>query len=228
MKTDHRAFKDRIYKEFSRIGKSVSAPARLELLDLLSQAPRTVEALANEASLSVANTSQHLQILRAARLVEAEKQGQRVEYRLADEEVGQFFHGLRRLAESRLAEVEHVARLYLEGRGAMEAVQGDELLRRVRDGEVTVLDVRPVEEYRAGHIPGARSIPVSELKDRLRELPKKREVVAYCRGPYCVMAIEAVELLRRNGFRAQRMEQGVLEWRERGWRIEAGTEEARS
>ncbi len=226
MKTDHRAFKDRIYAEFARIGKAVSAPARLELLDLLGQGPRSVEALATETSLSVANTSQHLQILRAARLVTAEKQGLRVEYRLADPGVSRFLSALRGLAESRLAEVEQVTRVYLEQRGAMEAVGGEELLRRVRDGEVIVLDVRPAEEYRAGHIPGARSIPVSELRARLRELPKRREIVAYCRGPYCVMAIEAVQLLRKKGFRAERMEQGVLEWRARGWRIETG-EQAR-
>ncbi len=226
MKAGHRAFKDRIYAELARIGKAVAAPARLELLDLLCQGPRTVEALANETEFSVANTSQHLQILRAARLVEAERRGLRVEYRLADAEVSRFLHALRGLAESRLAEIEQVTRLYLDGRGAMDAVRGDELLRRVRDGEVTVLDVRPAEEYRAAHIPGARSIPMSELEARLRELPKKREIVAYCRGPYCVMAIDAVELLRKKGFRAQRMEQGVLEWRARGWRLEAGTEAA--
>jgi rhodanese-related sulfurtransferase/DNA-binding transcriptional ArsR family regulator len=226
MKAGHRAFKDRIYAELARIGKAVAAPARLELLDLLCQGPRTVEALANETAFSVANTSQHLQILRAARLVEAERRGLRVEYRLADAEVSRFLHALRGLAESRLAEIEQVTRLYLDGRGAMDAVRGDELLRRVRDGEVTVLDVRSAEEYRAAHIPGARSIPMSELEARLRELPKKREIVAYCRGPYCVMAIDAVELLRKKGFRAQRMEQGVLEWRARGWRLEAGTEAA--
>jgi rhodanese-related sulfurtransferase len=187
-----------------------------------------VEALAKESGLSIANASQHLQVLRQTRLVEAEKRGLYVEYRLADAEVSRFFHVLRGLAESRLAEVEQVARLYLEERGAMEAVRGDELLRRVRAGEVTVLDVRPAEEYRAGHIPGALSVPVSELEARLRELPKRREIVAYCRGPYCVMAIDAVELLRKKGFRAQRMEHGVVEWRARGWRLDVGTEEARS
>jgi rhodanese-related sulfurtransferase/DNA-binding transcriptional ArsR family regulator len=224
VKTKHRAFKDQIYEQFSRIGKAVSSPTRLELLDLLCQGPRTVEALANESTLSLANTSQHLQVLRAARLVECEKRGLHVEYRLADAEVSRFFHALRGLAESRLAEIEQVARLYLEERGALEPIRGDELLRRVRAGEVTVLDVRPAEEYRAGHIPGALSVPVSELRARLRELPKNREIVAYCRGPYCAMAIEAVELLRKKGFRAQRMEEGVVDWRARGWRIETSAE----
>ena len=228
MRTLPRRFKDSIYEQFARLGKAISAPKRLELLDLLCQGPRTVEALAEQAGISVANASQHLQVLRAARLVETEKKGLYVEYRLAGDEVCTFFFALRGLAESRLAEVEQVAREYFEQRGAMEAVESEELLRRVRNGEVTVLDVRPPEEYRAGHIPGALSIPVGELKARLRELPKDREVVAYCRGPYCVMAVEAVELLRKKGFTAHRLEQGVVDWRARGWRVEAERGGARS
>lgn len=223
-----RRFKDRIYEQFARIGKAVAAPKRLELLDLLCQGPRTVDALATQAAISVANASQHLQILRAARLVEAERRGMHTEYRLADEAVCTFYFALRELAEARLTEVEQVSRDYLEGRGAMEAVAGDELLRRVRHGEVTVLDVRPPEEYRAGHIPGAVSIPVSELAARLGELPKDREVVAYCRGPYCVMAVEAVEVLRGEGFAAHRLEQGVIDWRARGWPVEVAPEGAKA
>ena len=227
MRTSHRRFKDGIYEQFARLGKAISAPKRLELLELLCQGPRTVEALAEQASISVSNTSQHLRVLRAARLVESEKKGLYVEYRLPDDKVCNFFFALRGLAESRLAEVEQVARDYFEGRGAMEAIEGDELLRRVRHGEVTVLDVRPPEEYFSGHIPGALSIPVGELKARLKELPKDRQVVAYCRGPYCVMAVEAVELLRKEGFQADRMEQGVLDWRVRGWPVDAGSPGAR-
>lgn len=215
-----RVFKDAVYGQFSRLGKAVSAPKRLELLDLLCQGPRTVEVLADQVAISVANASQHLQVLRAARLVDTEKKGLYVEYRLADEQVGRFLYALHELAESRLAEVEQVTRHYLEERGAMEGVNGDELLRRVRHGEVTVLDVRPREEFRAGHIPGALSVPLAELKKRLAGLPKDRDVVAYCRGPYCVMAIEAVALLRKKGFRAFRLEQGVVEWRARGGRVE--------
>lgn len=226
MATAHRQFKDAIYEQFARLGKATSAPKRLELLELLCQGPRTVEALAEQAAISVANASQHLQVLRAARLVEAEKRGLFVEYRVAGDDVSRFFLTLRELAEARLAEVDQVTRDYFERRGAMEAVAADELLRRVRAGEVTVLDVRPVEEFRAGHIPGALSIPVAELKARLRELPKNREIVAYCRGPYCVMALEAVELLRKKGFKAERMEQGVVDWRARGWRVD--TEGARA
>jgi rhodanese-related sulfurtransferase/DNA-binding transcriptional ArsR family regulator len=228
MSTPHRRFKDAIYEQLARVGKATSAPKRLELLDLLCQGPRTVEALAEQAALSIANASQHLQVLRAARLVETEKKGLYVEYRLADDEVSRFFVALRTLAEARLAEVDRVTRDYFESRGEMEAVQGGELLRRVKNGEVTVLDVRPTDEYRAGHIPGALSIPVGELKTRLEELPKKREIVAYCRGPYCVMAVEAVALLRKKGFKAQRMEQGVADWRARGWRVDTEREGARS
>lgn len=228
MTTPHRRFKDSLYEQFARIGKAISAPKRIELVDLLCQGPRTVEGLAEQAGMSVANTSQHLQILRAARLVTADKKGLYVEYRLADEEVCRFFLSLRGLAESRLAEIEQVTRAYFATRGAMEAVHGDELLRRVKSGEVTVLDVRPAEEYRAGHIPGALSVPVDELEARLKVVPVGRDVVAYCRGPYCVMAIEAVALLRKRGFKAHRMEQGVADWRARGFRVETSTEGARS
>jgi rhodanese-related sulfurtransferase/DNA-binding transcriptional ArsR family regulator len=224
--TPHRRFKDTLYEHFARVGKALAAPKRLELLDLLSQSPRTVEAVAEHAALSVANASRHLQVLRAARLVEAEKRGLYVEYRLADDAVADLMLRLRTLAEARLAEIERVTRVYFEERGEMEAVRGDDLLRRVKNGEVTVLDVRPVEEYRAAHIPGAISIPVSELKARLKELPKRREIAAYCRGPYCVMAVDAVELLRKHGFKAHRMEQGVLDWRARGFRLESAPQGA--
>lgn len=224
----NRQFKDAVYEQFARIGKAVSAPKRLELLDLLCQGPRTVEALADQAGLSVANASQHLQVLRAAHLVDADKKGLYVEYRLADDEVCRFFRSLRGLAETRLAEVERVREEYLRARHAMEPVGGEELLRRVREREVVVLDVRPAEEYRAGHIPGAISVPVSELKKRLADLPKGRDIVAYCRGRYCVMAIEAVEILRKNGFRAHRLEQGVTDWRARGFRVERKTAEVPS
>ncbi|HVZ32258.1 MAG TPA: metalloregulator ArsR/SmtB family transcription factor [Polyangiaceae bacterium] len=221
MTSAHRRFKDAVYEQFSRLGKAVSAPKRLELLDLLCQSPRTVEALAEQAALSVANASQHLQVLRAARLVTAEKKGLYVEYRIADDGVSRFFVALRALAGARLAEIHQVTREYFEARGAIEPIDGNELLRRAKAGDVTVLDVRPREEYRAGHIPGALSIPLEELKSRLKELPKDRDIVAYCRGPYCVMAVDAVELLRKKGFEAQRMEQGVADWRARGWRIES-------
>jgi len=215
-------FKTAIYQQIARIGKATAHAARLEILELLAQGPRTVEAVAGQIGQSVANTSHHLQILRGAGLVEAEKSGVYVTYRLADLQVGVFVLQLRTLAHARLAEIDRVSRDYLERRGAMEAVSDDELLRRVRVGEVTVIDVRPSEEYEAGHIPNAISVPLSELKKRLRDLPKHREVVAYCRGPYCVMALDAVDILRAKGFRAHRMEHGVVEWRAQGGRVHVG------
>ncbi len=218
------SLKTAVYEQIARIGQATASPSRLELLDLLSQGPRTVEALAHETGHSTATTSHHLQVLRRARLVEAEKAGLYVTYRLSDPHVGEFFLELRRLAESRLAEIQHVTRQYLDQRGAFEPVDNDELVRRVRAGEVTVIDVRPREEYLAAHIPGARSVPLADLGKRLGELPKRRDVVAYCRGPYCVMALDAVDLLRRKGFRAQRLEHGVAEWRAQGWRVESGAE----
>jgi len=214
--------KTAIYEQIARIGQATASPSRLELLDLLSQGARTVEALAQQTGQSVATTSHHLQVLRRARLVEAQKAGLYVTYRLADPQVGDFFLHLRRLAESRLAEVQHVTRQYLEERGALEPVDNDELVRRVRTGEVTLIDVRPREEYVAAHLPGAISLPLADLGRRLGELRKRRDVVAYCRGPYCVMALDAVALLRRKGFRAHRMEHGVSEWRAQGWHVEMG------
>jgi rhodanese-related sulfurtransferase/DNA-binding transcriptional ArsR family regulator len=221
-KTRPASLKVAIYEQIARIGQATASPNRLELLDLLSQGARTVDALAHQTGQSVAATSHHLQVLRRARLVEAHKAGLYVTYRLADPEVGEFFLSLRSLAESRLAEVQHVTRQYLEQRGALEPVDNDELARRVRAGEVTLIDVRPREEYVAAHIPGAISVPLADLGKRLGELQKRRDVVAYCRGPYCVMALDAVALLRRKGFRAQRMEHGVPEWRAQGWRVDTG------
>jgi rhodanese-related sulfurtransferase len=224
MRNPNRLFKDAIYEQFARIGKAVSSPKRLELLDLLCQGERTVEVLAKETGLSVANASQHLQVLRAARLVEAEKVGLFVSYRLADQTVCEFFRAMRVLAESRLAEVEQIKRQFLEGREGMEPVDRDALLKRVREGEVIVLDVRPVEEYRAGHIPGALSVPLKKLKRHLSELPHDQEIVAYCRGPYCVLAMQAVEILRAKGFNAVRLEEGVQDLRAIGFPIAVGDE----
>src|SRR5262249_3815865 len=188
MKNPKRVFKDRVYEQLARIGKAVASPQRLELLDLLSQSPRTVENLAQEAHQTVANTSRHLQVLRVARLVEAEKEGVFVRYRVADEAVVEFFRSLRVLAASRLAELDQITRQFFTDRNAWEPVDRKALLTRARKGLVTVLDVRPREEYRSGHIAGAISIPLPELQDRLAELPRDQEIVAYCRGPYCVLA----------------------------------------
>ncbi|TAM79630.1 MAG: ArsR family transcriptional regulator [Acidobacteria bacterium] len=217
-------FKNAIYEQLARIGKAVASPPRLELLDLLCQGPRTVEALAKEASLTAANASQHLQVLRSARLVEAEKQGLYVTYRLADVAVCEFFQKLRALAEIRLAEVESIVRQFGEGPERLEPVKKKALLRRVRKGEVVVLDVRPPEEYRAGHIPGALSIPLKHLKSHLSKLPRNQDIVAYCRGPYCVLATKAVEVLKAKGFRALRLEDGIPEWRALGLPVAIGEE----
>ena len=221
-KNPNRLFKDAIYEQFSRIGKAVSSPKRLELLDLLCQGERTVEVLAKESGLAVANASQHLQVLRAARLVETEKAGLFVVYRLADQAVCEFYRTMRVLAESRLAEVEQIKRRFLEGKEGMEPVDRDELLKLVREEAVTVLDVRPVEEYNAGHIPGALSIPLKELKRHLAELPRDQEIVAYCRGPFCVLSVQAVEMLRAQGFNAVRLEEGIQDLRAIGFPIAEG------
>lgn len=217
-------FKRAIYEQLARIGKAVASPPRLELLDLLCQGPRTVEGLAREAGQTVANASQHLQVLRGARLVEADKQGLYVTYRLADSAVCEFFQKLRALAELRLAEVDAIIRQLREGPERLEAVEKKTLLRRVRRGEVVVLDVRPPEEYRAGHIPGAMSMPLKNLKARLSTLPRNQEIVAYCRGPYCVMAAEAVEILKAKGFQAFRLEDGIPEWRAHGLPVATGND----
>jgi rhodanese-related sulfurtransferase len=219
--TAGRRYKDAIYEQFARVAKALASPHRIELIDLLAQGPRTVETLAQLSDMSLANTSQHLQVLRGAGLVEATKNGLFVTYSLADRTVADLFLGVRAVAEARLAEVERIKREFLEKRDQLEAVDERALRRRVRDGDVMLIDVRPREEYEAGHIPGAVSMPLPDLVKELATLPKKAEIVAYCRGPYCVLAIEAVALLRKKGLKAVRLEDGVLEWTAHGFRLEA-------
>jgi rhodanese-related sulfurtransferase len=208
--------KKSLYEQLARLGKAVASPARLELLDLLCQAPRTVEDLARESGLSIANASQHLRVLHGARLVAAEKAGLYVTYRLADPEVCDFFQLLRSLGETRLAEVESILRQFREAPETLEPVAKKTLVERVRRGEVILLDVRPVEEYRAGHISGAISMPLQQLRAELSKFRRTRQIVAYCRGPYCVLAVEAVKILRARGLQAVRLEDGVPEWRAQG------------
>jgi rhodanese-related sulfurtransferase len=219
-----REFKDALYAQFARIGHALASPKRIELLDLLAQGEKTVEQLAEDSATAVKNTSAHLRALRQARLVETRRDGTYIYYRLAGEGVGGLVRSLEQLGRQRLAEVEQVARLYLEDRDEFEPVTLVELSKLVRSDEVTVIDVRPAEEYEAGHIPGAISIPVAELKRRRVELPKRREVVAYCRGRYCVYALEAVTLLRKRGYRARRADEGLPEWRDLGLPVATGAE----
>ena len=218
--TEHREFKDRLFEQFARVGKALASPKRLEIVDLLAQGERPVEEIAKETAMSVASASQHLQALKAARMVESRREGLYIHYRLADEDVFRTWQAVRALAESRLAEVDRVVEAYLEDRDALEAVDATELMERLSDGSVVVLDVRPGEEYRAGHIPGALSVPVGALEAALQTLPKDRELVAYCRGPYCVFSDEAVALLRARGYRARRLRQGLPDWRAAGMPVE--------
>jgi rhodanese-related sulfurtransferase/DNA-binding MarR family transcriptional regulator len=212
-----RAAKTALFDEFARAAKALASGRRIELLDVLANGERTVEALAGEVGLSVANTSQHLQILRQAGLVSSRREGTSVHYRLAGPEVFELWRTLRTLAASRLAEVERLATAYLGSRDELQPVTREELARRLQDGDnLVVLDVRPAAEYAAGHLPGAVSIPVAELRRRLAELPADREVVAYCRGPYCAFAHEAVVLLREAGVSARRLEDGLPEWQAAG------------
>jgi rhodanese-related sulfurtransferase len=219
--TDHRAFKDRLYDQFARVGKALGNPHRLELLELLAQGERSVEALADESCVSLANASQHLQTLRQAGLVESRKVGLYVHYRLADDSVFALSSALRTVAERRLAELDRLVRDHFGDRSDPEPVGMHELLRRARSGQVVVLDTRPVHEYAAGHIQGALSLPVDELEQRLEALPKNKQYVAYCRGPYCIYADRAVELLRAKGRRAARLKEGFPEWKAAGLPIES-------
>jgi rhodanese-related sulfurtransferase len=217
---DHRLFKDKLFEQFARVGKALANPHRLEILDLLAQGERTVEDLAREAGMSVANTSRHLQELRAARLVEVRREGLYGYYRLADERVFAAWRAIRDLGEARLAEIDRLVGSYLTYRDSLEAVCAEELLAKMREEGVEVLDVRPEDEYRAGHIPGARSVPVERMEAYLEEIPRDREVVAYCRGPYCVFSDEAVALLMSRGYRARRLREGLPDWRAAGLPVE--------
>jgi len=213
---------DRLFEYFARIGRAVSSPQRIHLLELLAQGERSVEPLANTAQLPIPNTSHHLQALRAARLVDSRKEGTRVFYRLAGPEVFELLRTVRHVAQVRIAEVDDLVRTYFSSPDVLEPVSYRELVRRAREGTALILDVRPSEEYRAGHIRGAVSIPLKQLERRLARLPRRKEIVAYCRGPYCLLSVRAVEVLRARGFRAQRLADGFPEWREAGLPIESG------
>lgn len=214
--------KREVFANLARIGTALSSPPRIEILELLAQAERNVEQLAALTGMAVANTSQHLQKLRQAGLVVGRKEGLYVFYRLAGDEVVGLLSALGRVGEAYVAEVERIVKTYLAQKDELEAVPAKELLARARKGLVTVLDVRPREEYAAAHLPGAVNIPVHELEKRIKELPKRREIVAYCRGPYCLMSYDAVALLRKKGMKARRLQDGLPEWRLAGLPVEAG------
>jgi rhodanese-related sulfurtransferase len=220
-------FKDRLYGQFARLGKALGNPYRLELLDLLAQSERTVESLAAETGATLANISQHLQILRHAGLAATRKDGLFVHYRIADPAVSTLCAALRTVAERQDAELDRIVRDHFGDRDEPEPVEMTELLRRARAGDVIVVDARPVNEYAAGHIPGALSIPIADLKQRLHRLPKSKPYVAYCRGPYCVYADQAVKQLRAAGRRATRLAVGLPEWKSAGLPVDVGTETGR-
>ncbi len=215
-----RTFKDQLFEQFARIGKGLSSGRRLELLELLAQGERTVEELAAETGMSVANTSQHLKALREAQLVEVRREGLYARYRLANEKVFALWQALRDLGSVRLTEIRHIVETYLTDRETLHGITCKELHQRLKDRSVVLLDVRPEREYQAGHVAGARSIPLAELRARLKELPKRKEIVAYCRGPYCVYADEAVTLLRLRGRKATRLETGFPDWKAQGLPVE--------
>jgi len=212
----HRRFKTQLFAQLARVSKALASPRRLELIDLLAQGERTVEELAGLAGMSVANTSRHLQALRAARLVEVRRDRSYAHYRLSGDGVFRAWQAIRDLGHGQLAEVDRLLEDYVRERRTLEAVGAAELLRRIRRNDCVVLDVRPAREYQAGHILGARSVPVNELEQRLGRIPRGREIVAYCRGPFCVYADEAVAKLRRQGYRARRLDIGFPDWRAAG------------
>lgn len=225
----HRLFKDRLYGQYARIGKALANPHRLEMLELLAQSGRTVESLASELHLSIANASQHLQVLRAAGLVDSTRHGLFIEYRLTDASVFELCRSIRITAERRLAELERLVRAEFTSRDDLpEPVSMDDLLARARRNDVVILDARPANEFAAGHIPGALSVPVDELHQRLKGLPTRKEFVAYCRGPYCVYADQAVEMLRKSGRRARRLDGGFPEWRAAGFPVEEQAQRGRA
>jgi len=216
-----RATKDAVYEQHARLGRALSSSKRLEIIDLLGQGEKSVEALAEATDLTIGNASAHLKVLKSAHLVATRKTGHYVYYRLADDVVAEFWLGFRKLAEHRYAELRDMARSKFSDPDGLAPVDRKELVQRMRRGEITLIDVRPADEFNAGHIRGALSIPIDDLNRRLRELPKRKEIVAYCRGPYCVYAIEAVRTLRRRGYTAKRLEDSVAEWRSHGLPVQS-------
>lgn len=216
-------FKSDLFEQFARIGKALSSGKRLEMLEFLAQGERSVEQLARMTGLAVANTSQHLQLLRQVGLVTARKEGLYVYYRVAGDGIVRLLAALRAVGEEHVADVDRLVKVFLGSKDNLEPVPAKELWQRVKQGLVTVLDVRPPEEYAQGHIRGAINVPVTELKKRLHQIPTGQEVVAYCRGPYCLLAYEAVQVLRKKGIKARRLEDGYPEWKSAGLPVETAS-----
>ncbi len=215
-----REFKDVVFEQFARIAHAFAAPKRLEIIDILAQGERDVDSLAYEGAMTVANASRHLQILKAARLVENRREGVRIFYKLTDDDVFDCWKNLQSIAEKRVAEIREINRLFMEERDSMETISAAELWQRIQNNNVVVLDVRPTYEYEQSHIPKSISMPIAQLKDKISELSSDTEVVAYCRGPYCVLSPEAIAILKKAGIKAIRLKEGLPEWKRAGLPVE--------
>jgi len=213
-------FKDVVFEQFARIAHAFAAPKRLEIIDILAQGERDVDSLAREGAMTVANASRHLQILKAARLVENRREGVRIFYKLTNDDVFDCWKNLQSIAEKRVAEIREINRLFMEERDSMETISAAELWQRIQNNTVVVLDVRPAYEYEQSHIPKSISMPIAQLKDKISELSRDTEVVAYCRGPYCVLSPEAIAILKKAGIKAIRLEEGLPEWKRAGLPVE--------
>jgi rhodanese-related sulfurtransferase len=215
-----REFKDVVFEQFARIAYAFAAPKRLEIIDILAQGERDVDSLAREGAMSMANTSRHLQILKAARLVSSRREGVQIFYKLTDDDVFDCWKNLQSIAEKRVSEIREISNIFMQERNSMEFISATQLWQRIQNNEVVVLDVRPESEYSQSHIPNSISIPLNQLKEKINGLPKDIDVVAYCRGPYCVLSPEAVALLKKAGIKAIRLEEGLPEWKLAGLPVE--------
>lgn len=215
-----REFKDAVFEQFARTAYAFASPKRLEIIDVLAQGEHDVETLARQSGMTVANTSRHLQVLKNVRLVDNRREGVKIFYRLADDKVYRCWKALQTLAENRVAEIREVVRQFYEENEALETLTTEQLWQRMQDQSVTVIDVRPREEYDQGHLPGALVVPLTDLKRRIHELPKDRQVVAYCRGPYCVLSAEAIKILKAAGIQSLRYKESVVDWKASGMPVE--------
>lgn len=217
---EKRQFKDRIYTELAKISSAIGNPHRLEILDLLAQGEKSVETISKETGMSVANTSQHLQVLKLATLVETRREGNFIYYKVSSPKVEKLWMGLKDLGLEKIAEIEKLVKDFRTQRMSLESITIDQLIKRIKSNDVTIIDVRPKDEFLNGHIPGALSIPIEQLQERIKKLPKSKQIVAYCRGPFCVFADDAIKLLMKNKFKAIRLNEGFPEWKNKGLPVE--------